>query len=79
MLAHTEKYTALIDKYMVRHFTQPGITGLAQVSGLRGETRTTKEMEERVKTDVYYIENWSVLLDVKIVLLTVWNTITGRD
>lgn len=79
MLAHTEKYTALIDKYMVRHFTKPGITGLAQVSGLRGETRATKEMEERVKTDVYYIENWSVLLDVKIVLLTVWNTITGRD
>jgi len=78
MLAHTEKYTALIDKYMVRHFAKPGITGLAQVSGLRGETRTTKEMEERVKTDVYYIENWSVLLDVKIILLTVFKTISGK-
>lgn len=79
MLAHTEKYTALIDKYMVRHFAKPGITGLAQVSGLRGETKTTHEMEERVRTDVYYIENWSVLLDVKIILLTVFSTILGRD
>ena len=77
MLAHTEEYRNLIDRYMVRHLVKPGITGLAQVSGLRGETETPSKMEERVKTDVYYIENWSILLDLKIIFLTIFQTLKG--
>jgi putative colanic acid biosynthesis UDP-glucose lipid carrier transferase len=79
MLAHTELYRELIDRYMVRHFAKPGITGLAQIRGLRGETRTPEEMAERVKTDVYYIENWSLLLDLKIIGITAIHTFTGRS
>ncbi len=77
MLAHTEEYRKLIDRYMVRHLVKPGITGLAQTTGLRGETETTEKMEERVKADVYYIENWSVLLDLKIIFITILQTIRG--
>lgn len=77
MLAHTEEYRNIIDRYMVRHFVKPGITGLAQVNGLRGETQDPKKMEERVKADVYYIENWSLLLDLKIILMTIWSTVVG--
>ena len=78
MLAHTETYRQMIDKYMVRHFAKPGISGLAQIRGLRGETRKPEQMEERVKIDVYYIENWSLLLDLKIILITTFKTLTGR-
>ena len=79
MLAHTEEYRRLIDRYMVRHFAKPGITGLAQISGLRGEIHTQREMEDRVRADVYYIENWSVLLDVKIIVSTIFKTFTGKQ
>ncbi len=78
MLAHTDSYRKLIDQYMVRHFAKPGITGLSQIRGLRGETRTPGEMEERVKTDVYYIENWSLLLDLKIIVITILKTLSGK-
>lgn len=77
MLKHTEDYAKIIDKFMVRHFVKPGITGWAQVSGLRGETRTTEEMEARVEADVWYLEHWSFLLDMKIIFLTVWNICRG--
>lgn len=70
MVYHTEKYSALLEKYMVRHFAKPGITGLAQVSGYRGETSELKLMEGRIKKDIQYIENWSLWLDIKICLLT---------
>ncbi|MBM6992476.1 MAG: undecaprenyl-phosphate glucose phosphotransferase [Prevotella sp.] len=70
MLHHTEIYGKLIDKYMVRHFCKPGITGWAQVTGFRGETQELWQMEERVKRDIWYIENWSFLLDLKIIWLT---------
>lgn len=79
MLKHTEEYSALIDKFMVRHFLKPGITGWAQVTGLRGETRTTEDMARRVEADVYYLEHWSVLLDMKIIFLTVWNIFKGDE
>lgn len=72
MLAHTEKYKQLLDNYMVRHFVKPGITGWAQVSGYRGETKLLAEMERRVQHDVHYLENWSFFLDLKIVFLTIW-------
>ncbi len=78
MLAHTEQYAALIDKFMVRHFLKPGITGWAQVTGLRGETRTIEDMARRVEADVWYLENWSFLLDMKIIFLTIWNIFRGE-
>jgi len=68
-----DQYRDIIDKYMVRHFVRPGITGWAQVSGFRGETRTPELMERRVELDVWYLENWSFLLDLKIVVKTVTN------
>lgn len=70
MLAHTDEYSRLIDKYMVRHFVKPGMTGWAQVKGFRGETKDLWMMEERVKRDIWYMENWSVWLDIRILLLT---------
>ncbi|MES2427323.1 MAG: undecaprenyl-phosphate glucose phosphotransferase [Bacteroidota bacterium] len=79
MISHTEQYSQLIDRFMVRHFLKPGITGYAQTNGLRGETKTTEAMLQRVEADVWYLENWSFLLDLKIIFLTVWNTIKGDE
>ncbi len=70
MVFHTEKYSALIDKYMVRHFSKPGITGYAQVTGFRGETEELWQMEGRIQKDIWYIENWSMWLDIKIIFMT---------
>ena len=71
MLAHTEQYSQLIDKYMVRHFVKPGVTGWAQVTGFRGETKELWQMEGRVKRDIWYMEHWSVWLDIRIIWLTI--------
>ncbi len=68
-----DQYRDIVDKYMVRHFCLPGITGWAQVNGFRGETQTPDVMEQRIKLDVHYIENWSFWLDVRIVIKTVTN------
>ena len=70
MLAHTEQYSALIDKYMVRHMVKPGVTGWAQVTGYRGETKELWQMEGRVKRDIWYMEHWSIWLDIRIIWLT---------
>ena len=70
MVFHTEKYSALIDKYMVRHFSKPGITGYAQVTGFRGETEELWQMEGRIQKDIWYIENWSMWLDIRIIFKT---------
>lgn len=70
MLHHTEVYGEIIDKYMVRHFSKPGITGWAQVTGSRGETKELWQMEERIRKDIWYIENWSFWLDLRIIYLT---------
>ena len=77
MLKHTEQYSKLIGEYMLRHLVKPGITGWAQVTGFRGETQTLEQMEGRVKRDVWYVENWSFLLDLKIMFMTVYNMIKG--
>ncbi len=79
MLKHTEEYSHIIDKYMVRHFAKPGITGWAQVTGFRGETKDLSEMEGRIKQDVWYIENWTFWLDLKIIIKTVTNMIRGEE
>ena len=71
-VAHNEHYAALIDEYLGRHKVKPGITGWAQVNGLRGETRTPEEMRLRVQYDLYYVDNWSLLFDLKILFLTLF-------
>lgn len=79
MLRHTEMYSKLIDKYMVRHYAKPGITGWAQVTGYRGETKELSEMEGRIRQDVWYIENWTFWLDIRIIFKTVVNMIHGEE
>lgn len=78
MLKHTEQYTKLVDAYMVRHTVKPGITGWAQVNGFRGITDELWKMERRVECDVWYIENWTFLLDIKIIIRTVINAVRGE-
>lgn len=72
-------YGQKIKKYMIRHYIKPGITGLAQVRGYRGEIETDEDMINRIKFDVFYIENWSLLLDVKIIIQTVVNIFKGEE
>ena len=79
MLKHTEEYAQTIDKFMVRHFVKPGITGWAQVNGFRGEIKDHQDLENRVLADVWYIENWSFLLDLKIIYQTVANVFRGEE
>jgi putative colanic acid biosynthesis UDP-glucose lipid carrier transferase len=79
MVSHTNMYAQRIDKFMVRHFVKPGITGLAQTSGFRGEVETDKDIINRVKYDIFYIENWSLLLDLKIIVQTFLNALKGEE
>jgi putative colanic acid biosynthesis UDP-glucose lipid carrier transferase len=79
MVSHTNMYAKKVDKFMVRHFVKPGITGLAQISGFRGEIETKKDIIGRVKYDIFYIENWSLLLDLKIISQTFLNAVRGDD
>lgn len=78
MLKHTEEYSKLIDKYMVRHFVKPGITGWAQVTGFRGETKKLWQMEGRVERDIWYLEHWTFMLDLYIIYKTVKNAVKGE-
>lgn len=79
MVKHTADYSRLIDQYMLRHIIKPGITGWAQVMGYRGATNELWQMEGRVEKDVWYIENWSLGLDVKIIIRTITNAIAGEE
>lgn len=78
MLKHTEEYSKLIDKYMVRHFVKPGITGWSQVTGYRGETKELKDMQGRIRGDIWYIEHWTFWLDIYIIYKTVANAVQGE-
>jgi len=69
-VAHNELYRKQIKGYMLRHKVRPGITGWAQINGWRGETDTLNKMEKRVEHDLWYMRNWSLWLDLKIILLT---------
>ncbi len=71
-VSHNEEYRVLVDNYMVRHKIKPGITGLAQINGYRGETDTLDKMEKRVEYDIKYLQNWTLSLDIKIIFLTVF-------
>src|SRR5262245_27341984 len=77
--AHDDYYAEQISHYAFRHHMKPGITGWAQIRGFRGETPTVQSMKERVDLDVWYIDNWSVTLDVQIILLTALEVVRGRN
>jgi putative colanic acid biosynthesis UDP-glucose lipid carrier transferase len=79
MLKHTDEYANKVDKYMLRHFVKPGITGLAQVRGYRGEIERDSDIQNRIKFDIFYVENWSFLLDIKIIIQTILNGISGEE
>jgi exopolysaccharide biosynthesis polyprenyl glycosylphosphotransferase len=79
MLQHTEVYSSAINNFMVRHTVAPGITGLAQITGHRGETKETDAMIKRVNADIHYLQNWSFSLDMKIVWLTVYQAVKGSE
>ena len=79
MNIETEKYLKEIDNYLIRNSVKPGITGLAQVSGYRGEVQVKSDIEHRVRLDIFYIENWSFILDLKIVFQTIYNVFKGQE
>jgi len=79
MINLAKEYSELINNYLVRQFAKPGITGWAQVNGYRGETKELADMENRVEYDIWYIENWSLLLDIKIIVRTVINILKGDE
>ena len=79
MVSHTNMYAQKVDKFMVRHFVKPGITGLAQVRGYRGEIEKDEDILKRTKFDIFYIENWSLFLDIKIIIQTVVNAFKGEE
>lgn len=77
--SQNKSYASKVKKYMVRHYVKPGITGLAQVKGYRGEIETDEDMVNRIKFDVFYIENWSIVMDIKIIIQTVINIFKGEE
>lgn len=77
--SQNKSYASKVKKYMVRHYVKPGITGLAQVKGYRGEIETDDDMINRIKFDVFYIENWSIVMDIKIIIQTVINIFKGEE
>jgi putative colanic acid biosynthesis UDP-glucose lipid carrier transferase len=76
---HTTQYEKNVDKYLVRHFVKPGITGLAQVRGYRGEITRKSDIVNRIRMDIFYLERWSFLLDLKIIYLTIYNCFHGEE
>ncbi len=76
---HTQQFEKSVDKYLVRHFLKPGITGLAQVKGYRGEIVEQSDIVNRVRYDIFYLEKWSILLDFRIVFDTVFNAVRGEE
>jgi putative colanic acid biosynthesis UDP-glucose lipid carrier transferase len=78
-IGDNDRYALMADKFMVRHFVKPGITGLAQTKGFRGEVETDEDIINRVKYDIFYMENWSILLDIKIILNTIYNMLKGDE
>lgn len=77
MLKHTEDYSRILNEYMIRHFVKPGVTGWAQVNGFRGEIKKEEQLRKRIEHDIWYMENWSLWLDLRIVFLTIYVTIRG--
>jgi putative colanic acid biosynthesis UDP-glucose lipid carrier transferase len=78
-VAHNEQYRKIVNGYMLRHKVKPGITGLAQVSGWRGETDTLDKMQKRIEYDLAYIRNWSLWLDIRIIFRTIIKEFAGEN
>jgi putative colanic acid biosynthesis UDP-glucose lipid carrier transferase len=79
MLKHTEEFSTLADDYMIRQFLKPGISGWAQVNGFRGEIKELAHIKKRVEHDLWYLEHWSLSLDIRIIFLTVYNAVRGEE
>ncbi len=79
MEAHTLEFSQTVDKYLVRHFAKPGITGLAQIKGYRGEITRKSDIINRTRLDIFYLEKWNILLDLKIIFYTIYNAFTGEE
>lgn len=79
MQAHTFQYETSVDKYLVRHYAKPGITGLAQIKGYRGEIIEERDIINRTRLDIFYLEKWSPLLDIQIITRTVTNALGGEE
>jgi putative colanic acid biosynthesis UDP-glucose lipid carrier transferase len=77
MVKHTDDYSKVVEQYMIRHFIKPGITGWAQVNGFRGEITEPKQIKLRVQNDLWYLENWNIWLDIRIMFMTVYTIIRG--
>jgi len=73
------EYQKEVDDYLKRHIVKPGITGLAQVSGYRGEIKNQSDIKNRIRFDIFYIENWSFYLDLKIIIRTIFNVFKGEE
>lgn len=79
MIKHTDEYREVVDKFMIRHFAKPGITGWAQINGFRGETKYVKDMKDRAEADIWYIEKWNFLLDIKIIIITIKQVLFSKN
>jgi len=79
MTKENDRYFKSVEKYMLRHSIKPGITGLAQVSGFRGEVQKESDIVNRIRLDIFYLENWSLLLDIKIIIRTITNSFIGEE
>ena len=79
MLRHTEDYSKIMGQYMVRQFLKPGVTGWAQVHGYRGEIKDNEQLRKRIEHDIWYMENWNIWLDMRIMFLTVYRTVKGDE
>lgn len=79
MLSDIALYSKMAKQYMIRHYVKPGISGWAQIAANRGETKTSDAVEGRVRADIWYMENWSTMLDLKIIFLTLWKVIKGDE
>jgi putative colanic acid biosynthesis UDP-glucose lipid carrier transferase len=77
MLRHTENYSKLLEEYMIRHFIKPGVTGWAQVNGFRGEIKQQEQLRKRIEHDIWYMEHWSLWLDLRVIFLTLYRTFKG--
>lgn len=78
MLKHTTDYSKVVDDYMIRQFLKPGITGWAQINGYRGEITNPEQIKMRVNKDLWYLENWSLWLDIQILFLTIYHVLRGN-
>lgn len=79
MEVHTSQYAKSVDKYLVRHFAKPGITGLAQIKGYRGEIAKPSDIINRTRLDIFYLEKWCPILDIKIIIQTIINCVKGEE